>query len=56
MPLINSETILMLTCSEKGVLSNDTQKARFTIIDTKLYVPVVTLLTQDNVKLLQELK
>ena len=24
MPLINSETILMLTCSEKGVLSDDT--------------------------------
>ena len=26
------------------------------ITETKLYVPVVTLLTQDNVKLLQQLK
>ena len=28
----------------------------FAIIDTKIYVPVVTLSTQDNVKLLQQLK
>ena len=28
----------------------------FTIADTKLYVPVVTLSTQDNAKLLEELK
>ena len=30
--------------------------ARFEITDTKLYVPVVTLWTQDNAKLLQQLK
>ena len=29
---------------------------RFTIIDTKLYVPVATLSTQHNAKLLQQLK
>ena len=29
---------------------------QFAIIDTKLYVPVMTLLTQDNAKLLQQLK
>ena len=28
----------------------------FAITDTNIYVPVVTLLTQDNVKLLHELK
>ena len=30
--------------------------ATFTIIDTKLYVPVVTLSTQDDNKLLEQLK
>ena len=32
------------------------QKATFAITDTKLYVPVVALSTQFNVKLLQQLK
>ena len=32
------------------------QAATFSITDTKLYVPVVTLLTQDNAKLLEQLK
>ena len=32
------------------------QEPTFTITDTKLYVPVVTLSTQDNAKLLQQLK
>ena len=32
------------------------QGATFLITDTKLYVPVVTLSTQDDTKLLQELK
>ena len=32
------------------------QGATFSITDTKLYVPVVTLSTQDNAKLLEELK
>ena len=30
--------------------------ATFSITDTKLYVPVVTLSTQDNEKLLEQLK
>ena len=38
------------------MLSNDTIATRFATTDTKLYVPVVTLSTQDNAKLLQELK
>ena len=32
------------------------QGPTFTITDTKLYVPVVTLSTQDNAKLLEQLK
>ena len=51
-PLINCEINLTLTRSEKLVLSNDTKATIFTITDTKLYVPVVTLSTQDNAKLL----
>ena len=38
------------------MLYNDTIATRFATTDTKLYVPVVTLSTQDNAKLLQELK
>ena len=38
------------------MLSNDTKATTFAITDTKLYVPVVTLSTQDNVKLLVQLK
>ena len=32
------------------------QEPTFTIIDSKLYVPVVTLSTQDNAKKLEKLK
>ena len=32
------------------------QSATFLITDRKLYVPVVTLSTQDNAKLLEQLK
>ena len=32
------------------------QATTFTITDTKIYVPVVTLSTQDNAKLFQQLK
>ena len=32
------------------------QATTFSITDTKLYVPVVTLSTQDNIKLLEQLK
>ena len=34
----------------------DDQEPKFPITDTKLYIPVVTLLVQDNAKLLQQLK
>ena len=38
------------------MLSNDSKATKFTITDTKFYVPVVTLLTQDNARLFQQLK
>ena len=51
MPLINCEINLTLTSSEKCVLSNNIKATAFAITDTKLYVPVVTLSSQDNEKL-----
>ena len=58
MPLINCEVNLILTWSSKCVLIatvNPNQNATFAITDTKLYVPVVTLSTQENNKFLQQL-
>ena len=52
MSLINCETNLILTWFDICVLSNDSNAPTFAIIDTKLYVPIVTLTTQDNAKLL----
>ena len=46
----------MLTWSLTCVMTNSQGVGRFTITDTKLYVPEVTLSTQDNGKLLQILK
>ena len=56
MPLINYEIIFILIWSENCVMSSANRETKFKITDTKLYVPVVTLTTQDNVKLLQQLK
>ena len=56
MPLINCEVTLLLTWSKDCVITNSTGEGKFAITDTKLYVPVVTLSTQDNAKLLQQLK
>ena len=36
--------------------NNADQDTAFSITDTKLFVPVVTLLTQDNIKLLEQVK
>ena len=55
MGLINCEINLIVTWSEKSMLSNDT-KATFAITDTKRYVPVVTLSTQVDTKLIQQIK
>ena len=59
MTLINCEINLNLNWSENSVIvatSVAAQATTFSIIDTKLYVPIVTLSTQDNAKLLQQLK
>ena len=48
--------LVFLTWPSTCVITNSTGEGRFTITDTKLYVPVVTLSTQDNAKLLQQLK
>ena len=59
MPLINCEVNLILTWSSTCVLiatNIDNQIATFAITDTKLYVPVVTLSTQENTKFLPQLK
>ena len=56
MPLINCEVNLILTWSSTCVITNSTGAGRFSITDTKFYVPVVTISTQDNAKLLQRLK
>ena len=55
MPLINCEVSLFLTWSSTCVITNSTGKGRFTITDKKPCIPVVTLSTQDNAKLLQQL-
>ena len=56
MPLINCEVNLILTWSKDCVITNSTGEEKFAITETKLYVPVVTLSTKDNEKLLQKLK
>ena len=59
MLLINCEIELILTWSRGCVIIytdvND-QNPTFTVTETNLYVPIVTLSTQDNAKLLPQLK
>ena len=52
-PLINCEVNLILTWSKDCVITNSTGEGKFAITEAKLYVPVVTLSTTDNEKLLQ---
>ena len=59
MSLINCEINLILTWSNRYFLIDNTiasQKATFTVTDGNLYVPVVTLSTQDNAKPFEQLK
>ena len=56
MALINCEVNLILTWSSTCVITNSDGAGTFAITDTKLYVPVVTLSTQENTKFLQQLK
>ena len=58
MPLINCEVNLIFTWHGNCVIVSTNvanQGATFTINETKLYVPVVTLPSQDNAKLLTQL-
>ena len=58
-PLINCEINLTLAWCANCVISYTNvadQNPIFEIIETKLYVPVVTLSTKDNAKLLRKLK
>ena len=57
-PLIHYEINFTLTLSKSGIISNAAanQNTEFAVTDTKLCVPAVTLSTQDNAKLLQQLK
>ena len=57
MPLINCKVELSLNWTENCILtlnpnpSNNINQATFTITDAKHYVPIVTLSSEDNVKL-----
>ena len=59
MPIINGEIELILDWSANCVIistNNANQNPAFIITETNLYVPVVTLSTQDNSKFLPQLK
>ena len=55
MPLTDYEVTLDLKWSEKYfiVATGVANETNISVTDTKLYVPVVTLLTRDNAKLLE---
>ena len=58
-PLIICEISLQLKWSKNYILIGCTvanQNSEFQITDTKLYIPVVTLSTHDNMKLLKQLE
>ena len=44
MPLINCEINIISIWSSTFAVTNSTGVGRFTIIDTKLYVPIVTFI------------
>ena len=56
MRLINCEANVILTWPSPCATTNSTSVGTFKLTDTKLYVPVITFSTQDNSKLLQQLK
>ena len=51
MPLINCKIELSLKWDKNCTLSSEDGNSVFAITDTKLYVPIVTLSAEDNVKL-----
>ena len=55
MPLVNCKIHLELNWTKNCVMSDNNDEATFKITNTKLYAPIVTLSTKDNVKLLKQL-
>ena len=59
MPLMNCDVNFFLTSSANCVIAYTdvaNQNATFTITEAKFYVPLLTLSTEDNAKLLTQLK
>ena len=56
MPLISCKVELSLRWDPNCVLSNLFGASTFTITNAKLYVPIVTLSTEDNAKLSRTIK
>ena len=56
MPLINCKLNLILTGPRHCVISTGKIVTTFAIGETKLYLPVATLSTNGNIKLLSQLK
>ena len=56
MHLINCKINLIITWSLTCVITNSIGAGTFAIIDTKRYIPVVTLSIQNNLKPLDQLK
>ena len=55
MSIINYKTSLNLAWSENCVIYSATGKTKFAVTDTKNYVSVVPLSTEDKIKLLKQL-
>ena len=55
MPLINCKIHLELSWNKNSVMYNIGAETSFQITNTKLYVPIVTLSTKDNVNLIKQL-
>ena len=51
MPLKNCEVELIMTWSKNYFITDSTGEGKFKITEAKLYVPVVTLSTEDNAKI-----
>ena len=56
MPLINCEINLILTWSTDCVISSAADETKYAVTDTKPNVPIVTLSTKYDAKLLKQLQ
>ena len=56
MPSINCEVDLILTWSRDFLITNSLGEGKLKLTYLKIYVPAITKSTQDNAKLLQQLK